>query len=404
MTLKRFTNCRLVRNGQLVRDDLWVRKGAILDPEKIYFDEKVVADEVIDCKNSIIAPGFIDMQINGGFGVDFSRISEDVEGGVAKVAKGILSHGVTAFCPTIVTTSKDVYQTIVPKIRRRGGNKDGAAILGLHLEGPFISPEKKGAHPPECMLTLEGGLNDIIQTYGDLNQVAMITLAPELPGGFQAIKQLVSQGIVVSLGHTMANLQTGEEAVRNGASCITHLFNAMSLFHHRDPGLLGLLTSDQILTKKVHYGLIADGIHTHPAALRFAYKIDPKGLVLVTDAVPALGLSKGTHTIGRMNVDVLDDRAVISGTDTLCGSIAPMIKCVQNFYTATEASMVEAIEMATLHPAQLLGISNQKGTLAFDSDADLIVIDHQMNLLQTYVGGELVYSAKDHDIAGKTYY
>jgi len=171
-----------------------------------------------------------------------------------------------------------------------------------------------------------------------------------------------------------------------------------------DPGLLGLLTSDQILTKKVHYGLIADGIHTHPAALRFAYKIDPKGLVLVTDAVPALGLSIGTHTIGRMNVDVLNDRAVISGTDTLCGSIAPMIKCVQNFYTATEASMVEAIEMATLHPAQLLGISNQKGTLAFDSDADLIVIDHQMNLLQTYVGGELVYSAKDHDIAGKTYY
>jgi len=399
--LKKFTNCRLVKGGKLIRDDLWVRKGVILDPEKIYFDEKVMADVVVDCNNAIIAPGFIDIQINGGFGIDFSRLSDDPQDGVAKVAKGILSHGVTAFCPTLVTTTKEDYSAIVPKIRRTDGSVNGAAVLGLHLEGPFISPDKKGAHPPECMLDLKGGLDDIIQTYGgDLSQVSMITVAPELSGAIGAIKQLVAKGIVVSLGHSAANLLTGEEAVRCGASCITHLFNAMSSFHHRDPGLVGLLTSDQLGGKRVHYGLIADGMHTHPAALRFAYKIDPSGLILVTDAVPALGLSVGNHTIGRMEVTVQEDKAVIAGTNTLCGSIAPMDKCVQNFYCSTEASMVEAIEMATLHPARLLGISNRKGTLEFGSDADFIILDHQLNLLQTYIGGEKAFSARDETVLG----
>jgi len=399
--LKKFTNCRLVKGGKLVRDDLWIRKGIILDPERIYFDEKAVADEVLDCNNAIIAPGYIDIQINGGFGIDFSRQSDDPREGVAKVAQGILSHGVTAFCPTLVTTTKDIYSDIVPKIRRTEGSVDGAAILGLHLEGPFISPDKKGAHPPECMRTMTGGIEDIRATYGgDLSQVAIITLAPELPGAVLAVKELVSQGIVVSLGHSTADLQTGEEAVRNGASCITHLFNAMSSFHHRDPGLVGLLTSDQLGGRRVHYGLIADGQHTHPAALRFAHKVDPKGLVLVTDAVPALGLGVGTHTIGRMEVTISEDRAVIAGTNTLCGSIAPMNECVRNFYASTEASMVEAIEMATLHPARLLGISHRKGTLGYGYDADFIILDHQLNLLQTYVGGERAFSAKDETILG----
>jgi len=399
--LKKFTNCRLVRDGKLVRDDLWVRKGVILDPEKIYFDERTVADEILDCNNAIIAPGYIDIQINGGFGIDFSRPSENPREGISKVAKGILSHGVTAFCPTLVTTTKDVYSDIVPQIRRTEGSVDGAAVLGLHLEGPFISPEKKGAHPPECMRTMTGGLDDIRATYGgDLSQVAMVTVAPELPGAIDAIRELVSEGVLVSLGHSTADLETGEEAVRNGASCITHLFNAMTAFHHRDPGLVGLLTSDQLGGRKVSYGLIADGMHTHPAALRFAQKVDPAGLILVTDAVPALGLGVGTHTIGRMEVTVLEDKAVIAGTNTLCGSIAPMDKCVQNFYSFTEASMVEAINMATLHPARLLGISHRKGTLSFGSDADLIILDHQLNLLQTYVGGDKAFSAKDETIVG----
>lgn len=247
------------------------------------------------------------------------------------------------------------------------------------------------------MRSFTGGIDDVIRTYGgDLSHVAIVTLAPELGGAAQVIRELTARGVVVSLGHSVADLGTGEAAVKSGASCITHLFNAMSSFHHRDPGLVGLLTSDQIGSHQVYYGLIADGIHSHPAALRFAQKIDPRGLVLVTDAVPALGLPQGNHTIGRMDVQILEDRAVIAGTSTLCGSIAPMNKCVQNFYCSTEATMVEALEMATLHPAQLLGICQRKGTLNFGTDADFIVLDHQLNLMETYVGGERVFSNNEN--------
>ncbi|XP_061556117.1 N-acetylglucosamine-6-phosphate deacetylase isoform X3 [Phycodurus eques] len=300
-------NCRILRDHRLQREDLWVREGKILDPEKLFFDEQAYADERVDCGGAIVAPGFIDVQLNGGYGVDFSQASDHVGAGVSLVARKLLEHGVTSFCPTLVTSPTHVYRKVLPQVKVQDGGPHGAGVLGLHLEGPFISAKKKGAHPERFLRTFSGGgaAADLIDVYGGLDNVAVVTLAPELEGSQSAVDELRRRGVTVSLGHSVADLSQAEDAVRHGASFITHLFNAMLPFHHRDPGIVGLLTSDQIPPgRMVFYGMIADGIHTNPAALRIAHRAHPAGLVLVTDAVAATGLPPGRRTLGQQDVEI----------------------------------------------------------------------------------------------------
>ncbi|XP_044904277.1 N-acetylglucosamine-6-phosphate deacetylase isoform X2 [Felis catus] len=338
-----FTNCRILRGRALLREDLWVRGGRILDPEKLFFEERRMADEQRDCGGCILAPGFIDVQINGGFGVDFSQATEDVGSGVALVAQRILSHGVTSFCPTLVTSPPEVYHKVLPQIPVKSGGPHGAGVLGVHLEGPFISREKRGAHPEAHLRSFEANaFHDVLATYGPLDNVRIVTLAPELGRSHEVIQALTARGICVSLGHSVADLQAAEEAVQSGATFITHLFNAMLPFHHRDPGIVGLLTSDRLPPgRHIFYGMIADGTHTNPAALRIAHRAHPQGLVLVTDAVPALGLGNGRHTLGQQEVEVDGLTAYVAGTKTLSGSIAPMDVCVRHFLQATGAEHSE---------------------------------------------------------------
>lgn len=391
--LLQFVNCKILRNHKIIEEDLWVRNGKIVNPEKVFFDEKVAANTKINCDGAILAPGFIELQINGAFGIDFSYNITNVEDGINYVAKGLLEHGVTSFCPTIVTSPVDIYHSILPQIVQRAGGKHGATVLGLHLEGPFINIEKKGAHPQECIKKFDKGFCTVLDTYGYLNNVKIVTLAPELLYANEVIKELISRNIVVSVGHSMGNLKDGEEAVNSGASFITHLFNAMLPFHHRDPGLVGLLASHNIpKDKTVYFGIIADGIHTHPAALRIAYRTHPKGLVLVTDAISAMGLEEGTHRIGQLAIEIREGKAFICGTNTLCGSIATMNKCVQLFQEATGCSLEYALEAASLHPALALGISDTKGTLSFGGDADFIMLDQELNVQSTWIAGKCVFS------------
>lgn len=388
-----FTNCSILKDHQLHREDLWVREGKVLNPEKLFFDEKGSADIQLDCQGSIVAPGFIDTQINGGYGVDFSKVSEDVGSGISMVAQKLLSHGVTSFCPTLVTSPPSVYQKVLPQITVTEGGPHGACVLGTHLEGPFISREKKGAHPEHCLRTFEDrGFQDLLATYGSLEGVSIVTLAPEIQRSNEVIAELVKRGICVSLGHSIANLAQAEEAVQKGASFITHLFNAMLPFHHRDPGIVGLLTSDRIPKgRRVFYGMIADGIHTNPAALRIAHRAHPKGLVLVTDAIMAMGLGSGRHTLGQQVIQIEGLMANVAGTTTLAGSIATMDMCVRHFREATGCSVESALEAASLHPAQVLGIEQRKGTLNFGSDADLVLLDSALNVRATFIAGDQVW-------------
>ncbi|XP_043584098.1 N-acetylglucosamine-6-phosphate deacetylase [Bombus pyrosoma] len=390
--LKQFYNCCILREGKILNEDLWVRDGKVVDPEKIFYDEKVKPHIRIDCNGALISPGYIDLQINGGFGIDFTHNVNDVQEGINKVAKKLLEFGVTSFCPTLVTSPSETYHKILPNIKRTKGGKHGATVLGVHLEGPFISPSKKGAHPENHIKQFEKGFKSLSDMYGSLENVCLITLAPELPNAQSVITELCKRNITVSLGHSVANLKEGEEAVKNGASFITHLFNAMLPFHHRDPGLVGLLTSDQVHPGKIiHYGIIADGIHTHPAALRIAHRTHPEGLVLVTDALSALGLEEGIHQLGQLKIEMRSGRAYIAETDILCGSTAEMSKCVRHFKEVTGCSIVESLEAATLHPARTLGIEKTKGVLNYEADADMVMLNKNLELLSTWIAGECVY-------------
>lgn len=370
-----------------------MREGRILDPEKLFFDEQGFADERVDCEGSIVAPGFIDVQINGGFGVDFSQPSAEVAAGIHLVGKRILEHGVTSFCPTLVTSPPSVYHQVLPQIVVQNGGQHGAGVLGVHVEGPFISVEKKGAHPEQFLRAFScPGLSDLTRTYGSLDSVSVVTLAPELAHSGSVVRELSQRGITVSLGHSVANLSQAEDAVQHGASFITHLFNAMLPFHHRDPGIVGLLTSDRVPPDRtVFYGMISDGIHTNPAALRIAHRAHPKGLVLVTDAITAMGLPPGRHTLGQQVVEIQGLNAYVAGTTTLCGSIATMDMCVRHFRQVSGCSVEEALEAASLHPAQLLGLSHRKGSLNYGCDADLVLLDDELNVKATFISGEEVW-------------
>lgn len=225
-----------------------------------------------------------------------------------------------------------------------------------------------------------------------MDNIKIVTLAPEKKYSSEVISELTKRGITVSVGHSMADICEGEAAVQNGASLITHLFNAMLPFHHRDPGLVGLLSSDKIPTgKTVYFGIISDGVHTHPAALRIAHRTHPDGLILVTDAISAMGLEEGTHRIGQFAVQVRDKKAFIAGTDTLCGSIAPMDECIRTFKKSTRCSTVYALEAASLHPAKCIKITEEKGSLNYGCDADFVFLGEDLNVWSTWIAGECVY-------------
>ncbi|KJH48705.1 putative N-acetylglucosamine-6-phosphate deacetylase [Dictyocaulus viviparus] len=436
--LIQFVNAKVLKNGKLVWDHVWVRNGKIIDGATVFFDERRRADIQVNCKGLILCPGFIDLQINGAFGIDFSSLpssDEEYVRGIQIVSQKLLQYGVTSYAPTIISSAPEVYSRVLPLLARRSGSEYGAGVLGAHVEGPFISSDKKGCHPKqhirefgdEVVNSIEEAIplffsNEIFTqgahvegpfissdkkgchpkqhirefgdevvnsieevVYGNTKNIAIVTLAPELTGSESAIR-LVStiictttanqfffryfcdRGIVVSLGHSNAGMEAGERGISMGAQCITHLFNAMQSYHHRDPALIGLLTSRSLGSRVLYFGIISDGIHTHDSALKIAYnrlvnfsshmlsqrtyffRTNPDGLILITDAMAALGMGDGRHYLGDCVINVTGLHAILEGTNTTAGSVASMAHCIAHFVKAVKCSLEEALICATEKP------------------------------------------------------
>eukprot|EP00124_Ichthyophonus_hoferi_P000986 Ihof_evm18s43 gene=Ihof_evmTU18s43 len=381
--ITRFTNVRVLRNHKLTWSDLWIQDGKIIDApshsELTHVDYKTV-----DGLGNIVAPGFIDVQVNGGFGTDFSSGDVTVRD-LQKVGRQLLQHGVTSFCPTLVTSPSYKYKHTIPIFARYAGGPDqGATVLGIHLDGPFINPEKAGAHDSTHTLAPVKGMDSLNEHYGPLEHVNIVTLAPELPGAIEAIKGLKAKGIIVSIGHTTASYDQAKAGVEVGATMLTRLFSSMSPFHHRDPGAVGLIGD---VGFRPNYTLICDGIHAHPNSVRLAYHAHPQGIVLVSDATAAMGLPDGIHQLGDMKVHLQGLKATIDGTDILAGSAVDMVTCVRNFKKFTGCTTAQALEVASLSPAELLHIQQTKGQLKAGCDADFIILNDNLDVLATFIDG-----------------
>ncbi|KAG2369910.1 Metallo-dependent hydrolase [Suillus spraguei] len=475
-----FTNCFLPQeDGGLIEKDLWIdeRRGVILDAQRTFFLRKERPDTIIDLGGNILSPGFIDTQINGGFGFDFSVYDGDdktYRDGLKLVAERIIETGVTA-------------KTFYPKLLnllRPWSPPNAAHLLGWHVEGPFLQMSKRGAHEPTLIIPALEGFKTFESIYGPENLaeaedwlmsgdtvhntvgVRMITAAPEVEGVMEAINEASKRGVCFNIGHSMATTDIATAAIKSGARCITHLFNAMPQLHHRDPSIIGLLGAspylssssflpfpsaiisalnvslssrpitkeplidrisealDEIKTPpqtpmllveqayrksllptgksiaspgsaaitasesepkkdltpipfdRPFYGIIVDGIHSHPNSVRLAYSAHPDGCILITDAMKILDphLKDGIHDWrdGR-RLYKEGDKLYVEGTTTLAGSVVTLDKCVRNFVS---------------------NIENKKGTLRAGADADLAVLDHQGNVLSTWVKGKMVWARK----------
>jgi N-acetylglucosamine-6-phosphate deacetylase len=305
---------------------------------------------------------------------------EAEESGLATLERSLLRSGVTAYVPTTVTAPMEPLLSALDRLGRyisRKSSGTGVRALGIHLEGPFISHAKRGVHPTADLLPPSPAL---LERFWQASHgtIRIITIAPELPGAIETIEHARKLGIVVSLGHSNANAAETQAAVAAGAAHATHTFNAMRPLNHREPGILGVTLSDARLTADI----IADGIHVAPAVLQLFIKA--KGLeraILITDAISATGMPDGSYRLGEMEVTLRDRRCEHEGK--LAGSVLTLDRAVRNVAEFTGIPLQAALRLATMNPAQRLGLAGELGQIAPSRNADLIALTH---------GGEVAFA------------
>ncbi|MFN8498519.1 MAG: N-acetylglucosamine-6-phosphate deacetylase [Anaerolineae bacterium] len=371
--------------GQVIGEGGVARRGVVVVSDGRIADvtpAPPIGVTVEDLGDALITPGLIDLQINGAFGHDFTLDPASA----AAVAAGLPRYGVTAFLPTLITSPLETYPERLRVLARLAeqGPPSSAAILGVHVEGPFLSYGKRGAHNPAYLRTpTVESLRPLLAE----GNVRIMTLAPELPGAAESIAFLRQNGVVVSLGHSEADYDTAHVALEEGAGWGTHLFNAMPLLGHREPGLTGALLERTLPP----VGLIVDGVHVHPSAVRLAWRAKGvRGISLVSDAMAALGMPPGVYHLGDDDV-IVDEVSARRAHGTLAGSILSMDEALRNMVAYTGCAPGEAVWMATGVPSDILGLSS-KGRLAPGLDADIVVLTPDLRVRRTIICGETVYS------------
>jgi N-acetylglucosamine-6-phosphate deacetylase len=331
-----------------------------------------------------IAAGLIDLQVNGAGGVDLTSAA-DPPAALAKVARTLAQHGVTSFCPTIVSSRRELIVSLLAPYRR-GPVATGAESLGTHVEGPFLNPEFRGVHDPTV---LRDASPDEIDAWLDAGPPAIVSLAPERDGGLAAIRHLSRAGILVSLGHSGADAPTAQEGLANGARMGTHLFNGMPPLHHRRPALVGAL-----LASSAFLELITDGVHVDPLLVDLVVRrAGSERVILVSDALAPAGCSPGWSVLGDQAVE-FDGRSVRRADGTLAGSALLLDGCLANLRRwLTDLPPAALVRMANQTPADALGIS-RKGRLAVGCDADMVVLDDDLNVCVSIVRAQVVHDAR----------
>lgn len=358
-------------SGTVAAMEQVVTRGAVLTPDGPVVGE-LVADghTIVDIRPGgvpggpvrWVCPGFIDLQVNGSHGIDVGRHPDRI----GRLAERLPAEGTTSFLPTVITGAVERRRAAISAFTRSVGPR-AAEPIGLHLEGPLLSAARRGAHPAEHLRHPAAVAGE---RWAPETSVTMVTLAPELPGALELISELGAAGVVVALGHTDATAREFRAGLDAGATHVTHLYNAMRPFGHRDPGPIGVVLADDTVTA----GLICDGIHVDPVAVRMAWRaLGPDRLTLVTDAVAA-----------RATADFPDGIRTSDGV--LAGSDLTLDRAVRNLIAWTGASVPDAVRTVTATPARVLGRSDI-GRLVPGARADVTVLDHELEVVAVYRAG-----------------
>jgi len=359
----------------------------ILKGYNLLFNHKIISitkelpiwAEIIDAKGAYLSAGFIDIHIHGINGSDIMDSNFD---SLNNISNSLPQTGTTSFLATTMTMSKEEIQNALLNIQINRDRVEGAKIVGVHLEGPFINPQKSGAQNPKY---IQKPNFELIRDYIDI--IKLITIAPEVEGGREFITYIKENypDIILSIGHSDSSYEESLESFLWGISHSTHLFNAMNPLHHRKPGIVGAVFDND----EVSCEIIADNIHLHPSFYKIVYKMKREQLLLVTDSMRASCLKSGEYNLGGQKVIVKDSKATLKD-GTIAGSVLKLNEALRNMYKSIDISLPNLINMVTYIPAQKLKLDI--GELKEDYLADIVLFDNDFNIQQTFIGGKRVYS------------
>lgn len=384
--MKCFKNATVYVDGKGLKKCSVIFSDTIAKIEKFGFAGKY-ADEIELPEDAIVLPGFIDEHIHGAGGSDgMDGTVEDI----ANIAKTVAAEGTTAFLVTTMTQSPENIKKAMRAVKayREADSKEGARVLGVHLEGPFIAAAHKGAQPLEYVKEPDvQALDEYNEESG--NAIKIVSLAPEVEGAETLVKHLAKKGIVASIGHTGAKYADIEKAVAAGARNVTHTYNAQSPLHHREIGTVG----SAMLIDELNCELIADTIHVSVPAMKLLVKNKPADkLTLITDAMRAKGLPDGVSELGGQTVYVKNGEARLED-GTLAGSVLRMNRALQNIVEKVGVPFTQAVDYATINPAKSLNLDKERGSIKVGKRADFTVINKNYDVLLTVRDGEIIYKA-----------
>ena len=338
-------------------------------------------ENTIDAEGLYAIPGLIDIHFHGCMGVDFC---DGTVSAFKRIADYELSHGITSICPATMSLPFDTLKSILQNAALFSSDHS-STLVGIHLEGPFLSREKKGAQKEEYLTTADlQQFQSLFQSSSEL--IKIVTIAPEISHHLSVLRE-IKDLVRISLGHTAANYSTCCEAFQNGASHVTHLYNAMSPFHHRDPGLIGAAFDHHAEVE-----LIGDGVHIHPSVLRSTFSMfGDDHIILVSDSMEATGMPDGVYSLGNQSVTVRGNRATLSD-GTIAGSVTNLMDCVRYLIKEVHLPMESVIKCATRNPAKSIHIFDQYGSIAIGKKADLLLLDSELNIRYIIKNGTFINS------------
>ena len=383
---------KAIINGRLILESQVIEKGFILFEDKIIalgtmseYDQIISQEQInsgefetIEADGKLVSPGFIDIHVHGAGGCDTMDGTPEA---LETLSNTIFKSGVTRYLATTMTMPKPAIKNALRTIRDRMTQQEGlrtARLVGVHLEGPFINLEKKGAQNGAYVIEPS---YELVQD--DLDIIKIITIAPENDADFKFIEKMKAHpSVKLSIGHTNSNFETAMTAYENGVTHITHCFNAMPPLHHREPGVIGAMLSESFTAE-----LIADEIHVHKGLFKGLSRcLDKDKLVLITDSMRAGGLEDGQYDLGGQNV-IVKEGACRLEDGTLAGSVLTMDRAVYNFMKHTKLPLHEVFNLATLNPAKVIRLDSQYGSLSVGKTADINILDENCHIIKTFVDG-----------------